>query len=203
MIDWDDVKYFLAVARHGSTLAAGRALKVNQSTVHRRLIELERRTGCRLVERHPTGYRLTEIGQEMVAHAERIDQSVQLFEQRLDEFKRDVVGVVRNVDDGGVGLGQQCRVDRTLIEGGGAQQEGALVVTQRGDGDVDRAPGVVGAVVGQSVGNRGGVEPDGVQPVVESRIAHVATPFPAPTPADCSRVISTANSARDWIASLR
>jgi DNA-binding transcriptional LysR family regulator len=95
MIDWDDIQYFLAVARHGSTLAAGRALKVNQSTVHRRLVELERRTGCRLVERHPAGYRLTELGQEMVAHAERIDQSVQLFEQRLDEFKREVVGVVR------------------------------------------------------------------------------------------------------------
>jgi DNA-binding transcriptional LysR family regulator len=95
MIDWDDIQYFLAVARHGSTLAAGRALKVNQSTVHRRLTELERRTGCRLVERRPTGYCLTELGQEMVAHAERIDQSVQLFEQRLVEFKREVVGVVR------------------------------------------------------------------------------------------------------------
>lgn len=95
MTDWDDIQYFLAVARHGSTLAAGRALNVNQSTVHRRLIELERRTGCRLVERYPTGYRLTELGQEMVAHAERIDQSVQVFEQRLDAFKRVAVGVVR------------------------------------------------------------------------------------------------------------
>jgi DNA-binding transcriptional LysR family regulator len=95
MIDWDDIQYFLAVARHGSTLAAGRALNVNQSTVHRRLTELERRTGCRLVERHPTGYRLTELGQEMVAYADRIDQSVQLFELRLDEFKREAVGIVR------------------------------------------------------------------------------------------------------------
>ena len=95
MIDWDDIQYFLAVARHGSTLAAGRALNVNQSTVHRRLTELERRTGCRLVERHPTGYRLTDLGHEMVAHADRIEQSVQLFEQRLVEFKRDVVGIVR------------------------------------------------------------------------------------------------------------
>jgi DNA-binding transcriptional LysR family regulator len=95
MIDWDDIQYFLAVARHGSTLAAGRALNVNQSTVHRRLTELERRTGCRLVERHPTGYRLTDLGHEMVTHADRIEQSVQLFEQRLVEFKRDVVGIVR------------------------------------------------------------------------------------------------------------
>ncbi|MES2959059.1 MAG: LysR family transcriptional regulator, partial [Pseudomonadota bacterium] len=41
--DWDDLKHLLAVARHGSTLAAGRALGVDQSTVQRRLVELERR----------------------------------------------------------------------------------------------------------------------------------------------------------------
>ena len=41
--DWDDLKHLLAVARHGSTLAAARALGVDQSTVQRRLAELERR----------------------------------------------------------------------------------------------------------------------------------------------------------------
>ena len=48
MFDWNDLKYFLAIARHHSTLAAGRALKVNQSTVQRRLTELERRIGQQL-----------------------------------------------------------------------------------------------------------------------------------------------------------
>jgi DNA-binding transcriptional LysR family regulator len=37
MFDWNDLKYFLAVADHHSTLAAARALRVNQSTVQRRL----------------------------------------------------------------------------------------------------------------------------------------------------------------------
>src|SRR4051794_20179211 len=45
MFDWNDLKYFLAVARHGSTIAAGKALGTSQSTVHRRLEELERRIG--------------------------------------------------------------------------------------------------------------------------------------------------------------
>lgn len=40
MYDWDDLKVFLAVARYGSTLAAGRALRINQSTVQRRLSAL-------------------------------------------------------------------------------------------------------------------------------------------------------------------
>jgi len=95
MFDWDDLRFFLAVARHHSTLAAARALKVNQSTVQRRLTALERRTGRPLAKRHPTGYRLTELGQEMVAHAERVEQAVLAFEQHLDSSKRNAVGVIR------------------------------------------------------------------------------------------------------------
>jgi DNA-binding transcriptional LysR family regulator len=95
MFDWDDLRYFLAVARQGSTIAAGRALQVNQSTVHRRLTALEHRIGRPLVKRHPTGYRLTELGEEMVAYAERVEQAVQGFEQQLEAIRRDAVGVVR------------------------------------------------------------------------------------------------------------
>ena len=62
MFDWNDLKYFLGVARHGSTIAAGKALGTSQSTVHRRLDELERRLGRPLVTRQNTGYRLTEYG---------------------------------------------------------------------------------------------------------------------------------------------
>ncbi len=95
MFDWNDLRYFLAVARHGSTLAAARALGVNQSTVQRRLLELERCIACQLVERQPTGYRLTEIGRELVSYAERVEEAVQKFDGRLDAFKREVVGTVR------------------------------------------------------------------------------------------------------------
>lgn len=95
MFDWNDLRHFLAVARHHSTLAAGRALKLSQSTVQRRLAELERRIGRQLVKRHPTGYRLTELGEEMLPYAERVEQAVLAFEQHLDAAKRDVLGVIR------------------------------------------------------------------------------------------------------------
>ncbi len=49
MFEWDDVKYFPAVARHGSTLAAAKALELSQSTVQRRIAELERKLGRELV----------------------------------------------------------------------------------------------------------------------------------------------------------
>jgi DNA-binding transcriptional LysR family regulator len=95
MFDWNDLRYFIAVARHRSTLAAARALRLNQSTVQRRLAELERRLGRKLVKRHPTGYRLTELGQEMLAYAERVEQAVLAFEEHLEGAKREAVGVIR------------------------------------------------------------------------------------------------------------
>jgi DNA-binding transcriptional LysR family regulator len=95
MFDWNDLRYFLAVARHDSTLAAGRALGVSQSTVQRRLSELERRIGQALVKRHPTGYRLTEFGRAMVPHAERIQEAVLAFAEKVEAAKRGGHGIVR------------------------------------------------------------------------------------------------------------
>ena len=95
MFDWDDLRYFLAVARHGSTLAAAKALKVNQSTVHRRLDELERRLGRRLVVRQPTGYKLTELGQDLLTYAERVQETVHSFERRLAASDTRLAGSVK------------------------------------------------------------------------------------------------------------
>lgn len=93
--DWDDLKHLLAVARHGSTLAAGRALGVDQSTVQRRLLELERGIGQSLVQRQPTGYRLTEFGQEMLPFAEAVERAVQAFERQLRTLGSEASGVIR------------------------------------------------------------------------------------------------------------
>ena len=68
---WDDLRYFLAFARAGSMQAAAKALGVNQSTVQRRIAELEERVGRRLVERHLGSYRLTELGEELRPAARR------------------------------------------------------------------------------------------------------------------------------------
>ena len=95
MFDWNDLRYFLAVARHNSTLAAARVLGLNQSTVTRRLAELERRIGQQLVRRHPTGYRLTEFGQELLPFAERVEQAVLGLEQHLQSAGRAQTGLIR------------------------------------------------------------------------------------------------------------
>ena len=58
MFDWNDLKAFLAVARGGSTLAASKALGVNQTTVARRIESLEHDLGFKLFERGQTGHDL-------------------------------------------------------------------------------------------------------------------------------------------------
>jgi DNA-binding transcriptional LysR family regulator len=95
MFEWDDLKHFLAVARHGSTTAAGRAMKVDQSTVQRRLAELERRIGQPLVERRATGYRLTAYGQELLPHAERVEQQMLALQRFVQSSARELNGVIR------------------------------------------------------------------------------------------------------------
>ena len=61
-LDWEDVRFFAALARHGSLSAAARALGVNHATVARRLAELERALSARLFDPRPDGYQLTGAG---------------------------------------------------------------------------------------------------------------------------------------------
>ena len=95
MFDWNDLKVFLAVARHGSTVAAAKVLQINQSTVQRRLAELERCVGQPLVKRHPTGYRLTEFGEGLLTQAGAVGDAVKQLEHQIESLRRDVVGVIR------------------------------------------------------------------------------------------------------------
>lgn len=95
MFAWDDLRFLLAVARDGSTLAAARALGVNQSTVHRRLLELERRTGLKLVVRKPSGYQLTEPGHALLLPAQAVAEAVADIERAVRAQKSAISGIVR------------------------------------------------------------------------------------------------------------
>src|SRR5262249_50868583 len=95
MFDWNDLKYFLAAARHGSPMAAGKARGLSQSTVHRRLEELERRLGRALVTRQAAGYRLTEFGHIMLPYAERIEATIDDFQRRATDVEEDMKGAIR------------------------------------------------------------------------------------------------------------
>src|SRR5665213_123967 len=95
MFDWNDLRHFLAVARHGSTIAAAKALRLSRSTVHRRLAELEERIGRDVVVRHATGYRLTEFGRELLPLAIQVEEAVASLERHLIASNDAPTGSVR------------------------------------------------------------------------------------------------------------
>lgn len=72
-IDWEDVRVFVALARHGSLSATARALSVNHATVARRLASLERALGDTLAERRPDGYVLTPAGERILEAAQTME----------------------------------------------------------------------------------------------------------------------------------
>lgn len=95
MFDWNDLRYFLAVAREGSTLSAAKALDVSQPTVQRRLAALEESVSRKLVERHPTGYRLTELGKALFPHAEDVERSVAALQRQMSSGGQELSGTLR------------------------------------------------------------------------------------------------------------
>ena len=95
MIDWNDLRYFLAVAREGSTLAAGRALRVSQTTVARRISALEGELGFPLFDKRQAGYSLTPEGERLLDRAEQVEASASDFEEASAALGRDSTGSVR------------------------------------------------------------------------------------------------------------
>ncbi|MFZ2102368.1 MAG: LysR family transcriptional regulator [Oricola sp.] len=95
MYDWNDLKFFLAVARHGSTTAAAKAMGISQSTVQRRLVEFERRLGQRVVNRHPQGYRLTALGEELLPLAEDAERAAFAVGRRAAAYGSELAGPIR------------------------------------------------------------------------------------------------------------
>jgi DNA-binding transcriptional LysR family regulator len=95
MFDWNDLRFLLAVASEGSTIAAARTLGVNQSTVQRRLAELEAKLGHRLVERLPSGYQLTEFGAAVLPQAQNVAAAIGDFVLSVEEQSRSLERIVR------------------------------------------------------------------------------------------------------------
>ncbi|WP_396332563.1 LysR family transcriptional regulator [Burkholderia anthina] len=93
-MSWDDLRYFLAVTRGGSLSAAARALRVQHSTVARRIDALESALGIRLFDRLPRGWPPTDEGLQLAEHAARVEADVHAF-ARAAQGAATLDGVVR------------------------------------------------------------------------------------------------------------
>jgi DNA-binding transcriptional LysR family regulator len=94
-MEWDDLRYFLAVAHAGSLADAARQLKTSPATVGRRVAAIEARLGARLFDRRQTGYTLTETGAAILDKAEEVEEAVLSVERAALGRDLNVSGRVR------------------------------------------------------------------------------------------------------------
>jgi DNA-binding transcriptional LysR family regulator len=94
MINWDELRYLLAVRRGGSLNAAALVLGVDKATVSRRIAALEAALGVRLFDRKPDGYRLTPHGERAITAVGEMEVTVSSLVAEFSEVRGDRTGVV-------------------------------------------------------------------------------------------------------------
>ncbi len=94
-MNWDDYRFFLAVARTGKLSTAGQQLNVDHATVGRRVKALEEALKVHLFDRSPQGYSLTDEGQKLVTMAEGMETSAVAAQSEFSGEADTVSGVVR------------------------------------------------------------------------------------------------------------
>jgi DNA-binding transcriptional LysR family regulator len=93
--NWDDLRLILSVAEHKSFAAAGRALHLNHTTVLRRINAFEKLHAFRLFDRLPTGYTMTDAGEELLQTAQIINIAVRELSRKLEGKDLRLEGVLR------------------------------------------------------------------------------------------------------------
>lgn len=94
-MNWDDVRYFLSVARTGQFLAAAKKLGVNHATLSRRVGALEHALQTQLFIRSTSGCELTEAGVSFLLSAERMETEMITAQASLGRVDAAVAGTVR------------------------------------------------------------------------------------------------------------
>jgi len=93
--NWDEHRYFLAIARERSLTAAGKALGVSQPTVSRRLEALEAKLKVRLFDRTRHGYELTAVGMELFDTVQQVEEDLAQVDRKIYGKDQDLTGGLR------------------------------------------------------------------------------------------------------------
>jgi len=94
-INWDDLRFCLAVAREGSVTAAARKLDVNHTTVSRRITALEQELNVTLFDRSTSGWLITPVGETILASAEHMADEVNSIRRVVQADRQELSGKLR------------------------------------------------------------------------------------------------------------
>lgn len=93
--DWSDLIFFLELARQGRLVPAAKRLRADHTTVSRRIAELERALHCKLFDRNPNGFMLTDAGQKLFAYAESMENNALAISENVGGIATEPGGRVR------------------------------------------------------------------------------------------------------------
>ena len=94
-MDWDNLRYFLELARAGTLVGAARRLTVDHTTVARRIQALEKQVGSALFAREAGGHRLTEAGRALLPQVEAMEAAFLAVENAAPGVRQGLQGLVR------------------------------------------------------------------------------------------------------------
>ena len=94
-MNWDDLRFFLALSREGSVSGAGRVLSVKHTTVARRIAALEAQMGSRLFDRLPSGYVMTQVAENLFPHALAMEELAQAADREVFGMDTQLSGSLR------------------------------------------------------------------------------------------------------------
>ena len=101
--NWDDLRFFISVARAGTLTLAASRMKTDHATVSRRITSLETALKTQLFERRPQGYTLTEAGARLLDTAENIETQAVTAQNSIGNANLALSGVVRIAAPDGFG----------------------------------------------------------------------------------------------------
>ncbi|MDC7787227.1 LysR family transcriptional regulator [Rhodoplanes sp. TEM] len=101
--DWNDIVFFLEVARQRNLVRAAAKLKVDHTTVSRRVRELERSLNCTLFRRSKSGFTLTETGLRLLQYAEGMENQANSIVEAVGVGEAEPAGAVRIASMEGIG----------------------------------------------------------------------------------------------------
>ncbi len=95
LIDWNDLRYCLAIVEAGTVTAAAKALGVNHTTVSRRISALESQLGAPLFDRSNSGWVITPLGETILPEAYRMRDSAQTISRLVTADRKELSGTIR------------------------------------------------------------------------------------------------------------
>ncbi|MFK7731129.1 MAG: LysR family transcriptional regulator [Pseudomonadales bacterium] len=94
-LDWNDLRYCLAIVDEGSVTAAAKKLGVNHTTVSRRITALETQLGAPLFDRSNSGWLITPLGESILPEASQMRESAQAISRMVTADRKELSGLIR------------------------------------------------------------------------------------------------------------